>query len=68
MTMIQNVIKRSHKLRITTMNTIIAKPKPKTQEWLKKAIQATGLTPAILITALLEQEAEKVLNRKKPAA
>lgn len=63
--MIQNVI---HKLRITTMNTIIAKPKPKTQEWLKKAIQATGLTPAILITALLEQEAEKVLNRKKPAA
>jgi len=64
--MIQNVIKRSHKLR--TMNTIIAKPKPKTQEWLKKAIQATGLTPAILITALLEQEAEKVLNRKKPAA
>ena len=66
--MIQNVIKRSHKLRITTMNTIIAKPKPKTQEWLKKAIQATGVTPAILITALLEQEAEKVLNRKKPAA
>ena len=66
--MIQNVIKRSHKLRITTMNTIIAKPKPKTQEWLKKAIQATGLTPAILITALLEQEAEKVLNRQKPAA
>ena len=66
--MIQNVIKRSQKLRITTMNTIIAKPKPKTQEWLKKAIQATGLTPAILITALLEQEAEKVLNRKKPAA
>ena len=66
--MIQNVIKRSHKLRITTMITIIAKPKPKTQEWLKKAIQATGLTPAILITALLEQEAEKVLNRKKPAA
>ena len=66
--MIQNVIKRSHKLRITTMNTIIATPKPKTQEWLKKAIQATGLTPAILITALLEQEAEKVLNRKKPAA
>lgn len=66
--MIQNVIKRSHKLRITTMNTIIAKPTPKTQEWLKKAIQATGLTPAILITALLEQEAEKVLNRKKPAA
>ena len=66
--MIQNVIKRSHKLRITTMNTIIAKPKPKTQEWLKKAIQATGLTPAILITALLEQEAEKILNRKKPAA
>ena len=66
--MIQNVIKRSHKLRITTMNTIIAKPKPKTQEWLKKAIQATGLTPAILITALLEQEADKVLNRKKPAA
>ena len=66
--MIQNVIKRSHKLRITTMNTIIAKPKPKTQEWLKKAIQSTGLTPAILITALLEQEAEKVLNRKKPAA
>ena len=66
--MIQNVIKRSHKLRITTMNTIIAKPKPKTQEWLKKDIQATGLTPAILITALLEQEAEKVLNRKKPAA
>ena len=66
--MIQNVIKRSHKLRITTMNTIIAKPKPKTQEWLKKAIQAPGLTPAILITALLEQEAEKVLNRKKPAA
>lgn len=66
--MIQNVIKRSHKLRITTMNTIIAKPKPKTQEWLKKAIQATGLTPAILITTLLEQEAEKVLNRKKPAA
>ena len=66
--MIQNVIKRSHKLRITTMNTIIAKPKPKTQEWLKKAIQATGLTLAILITALLEQEAEKVLNRKKPAA
>lgn len=66
--MIQNVIKRSHKLRITRMNTIIAKPKPKTQEWLKKAIQATGLTPAILITALLEQEAEKVLNRKKPAA
>ena len=66
--MIQNVIKRSHKLRITTMNTIIGKPKPKTQEWLKKAIQATGLTPAILITALLEQEAEKVLNRKKPAA
>ena len=66
--MIQNVIKRSHKLRITTMNTIIAKPKPKTQEWLKKAIQATGLTPAILITALLEQEAEKVLNRKKTAA
>ena len=58
--MIQNVIKRSHKLRITTMNTIIAKPKPKTQEWLKKAIQATGLTPAILITALLEQEAAKV--------
>ena len=50
------------------MNTIIAKPTPKTQEWLKKAIQATGLTPAILITALLEQEAEKVLNRKKPAA
>ena len=50
------------------MNTIIAKPKPKTQEWLKKAIQSTGLTPAILITALLEQEAEKVLNRKKPAA
>lgn len=50
------------------MNTIIAKPKPKTQEWLKKAIQATWLTPAILITALLEQEAEKVLNRKKPAA
>ena len=45
------------------MNTIIAKPKPKTQEWLKKAIQATGF-----ITALLEQEAEKVLNRKKPAA
>ena len=66
--MIQNVIKRSHKLRITTMNTIIAKPKPKTQEWLKKAIQATGLTPAILNTALLEQGAEKVLNRKKPAA
>lgn len=66
--MIQNVIKRSHKLRITTMNTIIAKPKPKTQEWLKKAIQATGLKPYILITALLEQEAEKVLNRKEPAA
>ena len=50
------------------MNTIIAKPKPKTQEWLKKAIQATGLTPAFLITALLEQEAEIVLYRKKPAA
>ena len=47
------------------MNTIIAKPKPKTQEWLKKAIQATGLTPAILITALLEQEAEKSPQQKE---
>lgn len=53
------------KTTITQMNTIIAKPKPKTQEWLRKSIQVTGLKPSILIAAMLEQEAEKVLNRKE---
>ena len=40
------------------MNTIIAHPKPKTQEWLKKA---TGLKASALVEVLLEQEEEKVL-------
>lgn len=34
----------------------------------EKGHSGNGVDPAILITALLEQEAEKVLNRKKPAA
>lgn len=70
--MIQNVIKRNHKLRILTMNTIIAHPKPKTQEWLRKAMKSTGLKAHRLVEALLEQEAERVLAEeqinKKPAA
>ena len=53
------------RIRKTQMNTIIAKPKPKTQEWLKKSMKATGLKAAALVEALLEQEAEKILNQKE---
>ena len=55
-------MKINHKLRITTMNTIIAHPKPKTQEWLKKA---TGLKASALVEVLLEQEEEKVLTKSE---
>lgn len=65
--MLQKVIKRNHKLRIATMNVIIAKPKPKTQEWLKRAKKATGLKASALVEALLEQEAEKILGKEEEA-
>lgn len=72
---IVDVFRKSNKMisriRKTQMNTIIAKPKPKTQEWLRRSMKVTGLKAPRLIEALLEQEAEKVLKEnqpKKPAA
>ena len=43
------------------MNTIIAHPKPSTQEWLKRAQKVTGLKASALVEALLEQAANKIL-------